>query len=131
MSMHQSNPYDFIAPVKDPKHFAGRNEELKEIEYYIDEARGPKPIFFNLALIGGRGSGKTSLLNMIGHIASEKGLLAVKLSLNNEVVESDVRFFKDVFDTILTKGIERGMFGGPTDKIQRALRKVNLNQSLH
>ena len=131
MSMHQSDPYDFIAPVKDPKHFAGRKEELKEIEYYLDETRSPKPLFFNLALIGGRGSGKTSLLNMIGHIASEKGLLAVKLSLNNEVVESDVRFFKDVFDTILTKGIERGMFGGPTDKIQRALRKVNLNQSLH
>jgi hypothetical protein len=32
------NPYDFANPVRDPALFAGRQEELSEIDYYLDQA---------------------------------------------------------------------------------------------
>jgi predicted AAA+ superfamily ATPase len=69
------NPYDFISPVKDPELFAGRHDELKEIEYYLQLSKNDKPKYFHLALVGPRSAGKTSLLNMIGHAANKLQLL--------------------------------------------------------
>jgi len=118
------NPYDFINPVKDPKLFAGRKEELKEIDYYLELSKSKSPKYFHLALIGERASGKTSLLNMIEFKAGEKGLLAVKIPLNKETSSDDVLFFKEVFDGIMTKGAEGGMYGGIGEKIYKAFRRV-------
>jgi len=120
MSTNQANPYDFVNPVRDPNNFAGRTDELKEIEYYLDLSRSDKPQFVHLALIGARSSGKTSLWNMIAHMADQKGLLPVKISLNNELVANDVLFFKELFDAILTQGKERELFGG----FYQAFRKL-------
>ncbi|MDI6642000.1 MAG: hypothetical protein QME68_06800 [Elusimicrobiota bacterium] len=121
---YQYNPYDFLNPVKDPELFAGRHDELREIRYYFDLSRSKKPKYFNLALIGPRSVGKTSLLNMIEHIANEKGLLAVKIPLNKEISQSDILFFKEIFDGIMTKGAERSMYDGIDGKIYRGFRKV-------
>jgi len=118
------NPYDFERPVKDPKLFAGRHRELNEISYYLELAKSDSPRFFNLALIGVRSSGKTSLLNMIEFMANEKGFLPVKISLNNEIVESDVLLFKEVFDGIMTKGVERGMYDGLKGNTYRLFRRI-------
>jgi len=63
----QYNPYDFINPIKDPDLFAGRHEELRDIEYYLELSRSEKPKYFHIALVGPRSVGKTSLLNMIEH----------------------------------------------------------------
>ncbi|MHC5773961.1 hypothetical protein [Nostoc sp.] len=58
------NPYDFSNPVSDIELFAGRKNELKDINYYLNHAaKAPRAI--NLALLGRRASGKTSLLNII------------------------------------------------------------------
>lgn len=92
------NPYDFINPIRDPKLFAGRQEELKEIDYYLELSRSKAPKYTHLALIGGRASGKTSLLNMTGFKATEKDFLSVKIPLNKETSSSDVLFFKEIFD---------------------------------
>jgi len=118
------NPYDFINPVRDPRLFAGRKKELEEIEYYLKLSMSDDPKYFHIALIGPRSVGKTSLLNMIEYRANELGLLAVKIPLNVEMVKSDVLFFKEVFDGILTKGAERGLYGGLTGKIYRAFRRI-------
>ena len=56
------NPYDFANPVSDKELFVGRKQELDDIKYYIDQAKLTRPI--NLAILGPRASGKTSLLNM-------------------------------------------------------------------
>lgn len=118
------NPYNFINPIRNPKFFAGRHEELKEIEYYLKLSKSRNPEYFHLALIGPRSAGKTSLLNMIEYVANNLGLLAVKISLNTETVKNDILFFKEVFDGILTKGAERGLYGGFSGKIYKAFRKV-------
>ena len=118
------NPYDFISPVRDPELFAGRHDELKEIEYYLQLSKNDKPKYFHLALVGPRSAGKTSLLNMIGHVATNLRLLSVKIALNAEIVKNDVLFFKEVFDGIITKGAEKGLYGGITGKVYRTYRKV-------
>lgn len=75
------NPYDFANPVTDSALFAGRRDELGEIGYYLDHAKGaPRPI--NLAILGGRASGKTSLLNMAETEAIKRGFLTVRIDLD-------------------------------------------------
>jgi len=118
------NPYDFINPVRNLELFAGRHEELKEIEYYLGLSVSENPKYFNMTLIGPRSAGKTSLLNMIEHIANDLGLLEVKIPLNIETVENDVLFFKELFDGIITKGAEKRLYGGFSGKIYKAYRKT-------
>jgi tetratricopeptide (TPR) repeat protein len=119
-----SNPYDFISPIRDPKFFAGRHSEIEEIEYYLKLSKGEKPAYFHFALVGPSFAGKTSLLNIIECIARDLGCLPVKISLNKETVQNDVLFFKELFDGILTKGAEKGLYGGFTGSVYRAYRKV-------
>lgn len=118
------NPYDFERPVKDPNLFAGRQKELNEVGYYLELSKSERPVYHNLAIIGPRAVGKTSLLNMIEHIARMKGMLAVKVSLNNETSLNEVLLFKEVFDNLLTKGAEKGMYGGIGDQVYKSFRKV-------
>lgn len=124
MAPEYYNPYDFINPIREPKLFAGRQEQLKEIDYYLELARSKAPKYTHLALIGERASGKTSLLNMIEHKANEKGFLSVKIPLNKETSTSDVLFFKEVLDGIMTKGAEKGMYGGIKGKTYRSFRRL-------
>jgi len=124
MTNEHCNPYDFINPIRDPKLFAGRREELKEIDYYLELSRSKSPKYTHLALIGERASGKTSLLNMIEYKANEKGFLSIKIPLNKETSSNDILFFKEVIDGIMTKGAEKGMYGGIKGKTYRAFRRL-------
>ena len=90
LNMHFTNPFDFERPVKNPKLFAGRQKELDEIDYYLELMLGENPTYHNLSIIGERASGKTSFLNMIQYMAEKKEMLAVKISLNNEISENEV-----------------------------------------
>jgi len=120
----EHNPYNFTTPIKDPNLFAGRSKELEEIIYYLQLSKNERPNYVNISLVGPRSVGKTSLINMIEYIASNLGLLPIKIPLNTETVQNDVLFFKELFDGILTKGAEKGMYGGFTGKIYKAFRTV-------
>jgi tetratricopeptide (TPR) repeat protein len=61
---------------------------------------------------------------MMEHMATEKGMLAVKVSLNNETSANEVILFKEIFDNLLTKGAEMRMYGGISDQIYRSFRRV-------
>lgn len=124
MSPDYSNPYDFGKPIRDLRLFAGRQKELQEIDYYLELSKSDRPIYHNLALIGPRSVGKTSLLNMIEHIAKRKGLLAVKSSLNEDISTNEVQFFKEVLDNLITKGAEKGMYGGISGSTYKLFRKA-------
>ncbi len=94
------NPYDFGNPVSDERLFSGRNKELKEIDYYLQQA-ATAPRATNIALMGERASGKTSLLNMIEKKAQEKGLCTVRIDLNEGDVQQEIFFFFKVLDAVL------------------------------
>lgn len=109
------NPYDFANPVSDSKIFAGREEELDEIKYYLDHARAAaRPI--NLALLGPRASGKTSLLNMTEIEAKQRGFCTVRIDLDEGDLKSELQFFYKLFDSLFSSAVDFGVFGGKDGK---------------
>jgi hypothetical protein len=117
------NPYDFANPVSDRKLFQGRDEELREIDYYMKQAKAaPRPI--NLALIGERAAGKTSFLNMIAATATGLDFCVATIDLNESDAESPLRLFFKIFDELLTAACDRGAFGGLTGRTYQTYRDI-------
>ena len=106
------NPYDFANPVSDPRLFAGRNDEMDEIRYYLDQGRrAPRPI--NLAIMGERASGKTSILNMIHFEAQNRGYCVVRVDLDEGDAQTQLGFFCKLFDAVVTEAAAAaGAYGG-------------------
>ena len=117
------NPFDYANPVMDPKLFAGRKNELEEIEYYLNQAQlAPRAI--NLALIGDRASGKTSLLNMIEGGAKQRGFCTVRIDLDESDIETQLVLFLKLFDGILTTACKEGAFEGIHGKTFETYRNM-------
>jgi hypothetical protein len=109
------NPYDFANPVAEQELFIGRNDELSEIKYYLEHAsKARHPI--NIAILGGRAAGKTSLLNITEQEAVKFGLLPVRIDLNEDDAASQMAFFFKIFDAIFTTACSNGAYGGKTAK---------------
>ncbi|HZG51408.1 MAG TPA: tetratricopeptide repeat protein [Pyrinomonadaceae bacterium] len=95
------NPYDFANPVSSQELFCGRERELKDIRYYLDQAKlTSRPM--NLALLGARAAGKTSLLNMIELEAKERGFCVARIDLNENDAASELAFFFKLFDGVFS-----------------------------
>lgn len=117
------NPYDFANPVSDPDLFAGRTTELDEILYYLDHAaKAPRAI--NLAVIGERASGKTSILNMIQRQTSNRGLVSVRIDLDETNGSFPLPLFYKIFDAIVTTVCEQGAYGGPDGRTYQIYRDI-------
>lgn len=109
------NPYDFANPVSDKDLFIGRKEQLDEIKYYLDHAKtAPRPI--NLAILGKRASGKTSLLNMCEVEARNREFCTVRIDLDESDVINQLIFFKKIFDSIISSIVQQDYFGGRNGK---------------
>lgn len=105
------NPYDFANPVTNENLFAGREDHLEEIIYYLNHGKkSAKPI--NLALIGDRAAGKTSLLNMIESQAKKQDYLTVRIDLDEGDINSEMHFFFKIFDSIINEAFDKNYFGG-------------------
>lgn len=116
------NPYDFAHPVSQDALFAGRETEIADVRYYLRQAaRAPRPV--NLVLTGTRSSGKTSLLNKIGHEAAGRGLAVARVDLN-EGDANPLAFFYKVYDAILLCAVNSGAFGGLSGQTYRDYRQV-------
>jgi hypothetical protein len=109
------NPYDFANPVCLTDLFAGRKTELSDILYYLNHAKqASHPI--NIAILGQRASGKTSLLNMMDLEAKKRDFCVARIDLDEGDAESQLAFFYKIFDAILTSACELGAFGGLYEK---------------
>lgn len=105
------NPYDFSNPVLDEQLFIGREKELEDIRYYLDHAKKTGRAI-NIALLGPRASGKTSLLNMTEKEAKKRELITVRLNLDEGVVENELRFFFKIFDAVFSAACGKGAYCG-------------------
>lgn len=121
--LHLSNPYDFANPVDDPNLFAGRKNALDEISYYLDHAKFALRAI-NLAIIGGRASGKTSVLNMIQHEAKHRGFCVVRIDLDESDSQSQLIFFHKIFDGIITTACIDGYYEGVHGQIYDNYRTI-------
>ena len=105
------NPYDFTNPVSDVSLLVGREKEMEEIKYYLDNAKtAPRPT--NIAILGQRASGKTSILNIAEDEAKKRGFCTVRIDLDEGNVASELAFFFKLFDSILEDACASGAFEG-------------------
>lgn len=106
-----ANPYDFANPVPNGNLFIGRDEELSEINYYLEQAlKTRRPT--NIAIIGNRASGKTSLLNVTEQAARKLGLLTARIDLDEGDADNQWAFFFKIFDTLFSAACEAGAYSG-------------------
>lgn len=106
------NPFDFANPVSVKDLFVGRRKELEDIAYYLNHAKSA-PRTINLALLGERASGKTSLLNIIEMESMERSLVPVRINLNESDVDSHLSFWFKIFDSILSRAVTEKLGEGP------------------
>jgi hypothetical protein len=105
------NPYDFANPVTKQSRFFGRSSEMSELRYYLDHAKNAdRPI--NIALLGDRAAGKTSILNMTAIEARSRDFCTVRIDLDEDDAVMQMMFFYKVFDGILAAACELQGFGG-------------------
>jgi len=117
------NPYDFANPISDPKLFVGMRPEIDDVKYYLrHSSQSTRPI--NLAIVGPRASGKTSMLNVVHAQAQENGLTVARVNLDESDSANEIRFFSKIFDSILTSACEAGAFGGKTGKTYEVYRDM-------
>jgi hypothetical protein len=112
------NPYNFQVPVSKPEAFAGRKSQRDDIAYYLDQALKTRPT--NIAIVGPRAAGKTSLLNMIARDAVDRGIVTVRINFTESHARSQLRFFFKVFDALVSEVVKQRRasdgercFGGP------------------
>ena len=98
MSLDIINPF-YFSPVREPELFAGRFKQKQRMMNKLKDASCG--IFHHIALLGGAGMGKTSLLNVYEHyIRSEySGSLVCRIDLDDTLSKS-----KDPLD--IFKGLE-------------------------
>ncbi len=105
------NPYDFANPISDANLFVGREDQMREIKYYLDHAKtASRPI--NIALLGPRASGKTSILNMAEAGARDRDFCVARVDLDEDDAKTQMGFFCKLFDAILSAACEFEAFGG-------------------
>src|SRR5260221_8250088 len=76
-------------PKQEGSHFAGRQRQIERIVAAIEEERAHVVIF------GERGTGKTSLANVIGGMAAKSGYIVQRFACSSEVT------FEDLFQNLL------------------------------
>src|SRR5712664_3672318 len=124
MPIPNENPYDFSNAVTDRDMLAGRTELIREVSYYLDQARAkPQPV--NLAILGQRASGKTSVLNVIGAMAKERAFLLARFDLDSSDVATPLVFFHRLLDEVLAAALSSGAYGGKAGAIASAYTRLS------
>lgn len=105
------NPFDFANPVHNMDLLAGREDQLREARYYIEQLALGGTVT-NLALLGERAAGKTSLLNAIEQLATKHNHVVARIDLTEGDVATPLHFWFKAFDQAFSAAVENGAFGG-------------------
>lgn len=118
------NPYYYDRPA-DKSTFVGREEHLKDIEYYLNDGiNAENNRCRHLAITGDRAMGKTSLLGRLREEAAEKGCCTVKIELDDSSVEDEPTFLFTIFDNVLSEACELGAYEGTGGRTYETYRDV-------
>jgi len=114
------NPYSAEHPVP-PDKFAGRIHQIGEFDHFLaDTVEGNSK---NLAILGGWGIGKTSLLRTVKHRAEEKNCAATIIELG-ESTDSFIALFETITQS-LAKDAAR--MKSPATKVLEFLEGLSLS----
>ena len=102
-----SNPYDYINEVSNPDLFAGRAEELTQLEEKVAGLAAPEPIAPMVAIVGERRIGKTSVSLRVQEICERHQVLPLRISLTDITAEDSWEFWNEIFHGLLSIGRNR------------------------
>ena len=92
-----SNPYDYINEVSNPALFAGRREELAQLEEEVARLAAAQPIPPMVAIVGERRIGKTSASLRVQEICESYRVLTLRVSLTDITAEDSWEFWHEIF----------------------------------
>ncbi len=113
------NEFNFTRPVKDPSRFGGRRTELELVKYYLDRDVSVTPV--NLLIIGDRGSGKSSLLNMIDQEARRQGHLVARVDLDEGLTSAADTLLQQIVEEIVIEAKKQLDHSGSASGMVRQL----------
>jgi tetratricopeptide (TPR) repeat protein len=105
----KANPYDWITPIKDPKLFAGRRDELSKVMVEILKLKEKTPITPIVAITGERRVGKTSLLLRIKEKCEDSKLKSVIFSIEETKAVSSWEFWSEIFNGLFMAALKEGI----------------------
>ena len=99
-----TNPYDYVNEVTNPALFAGRQQELAQLEDDIARLSTAQVTTPVSAIVGERRIGKTSLSLRVREICENYGVIALRVSLNDMTAANPWDFWQEIFHGLLMAG---------------------------
>ena len=96
------NPYDYIYEVSNPALFAGRREELAQLEKEVERLSEARVIAPMVAIVGERRIGKTSMSLRVQEVCDSYGVLALRVSLTDMTAVGPWEFWHEIFYGLLS-----------------------------
>ena len=107
------NPYDYINEVSNPALFAGRREELAQLEEEIARLAAEHAIGPMVAIVGERRIGKTSMSLRVAETCERYEVLALRVSLTEFTAFDPWQFWHEIFYGLLSAAR-----GGPNSVVR-------------
>lgn len=105
-SLHElPNPYKPFDEIKNEKLFVSRRKEINKVEQAIDNYLS-SGVRRNFVVIGDKSLGKSSFLHQLKTKFILKDFLTVYFTLTPKKAETELVFFKELFDSIISAGEE-------------------------
>ena len=96
------NPYDYINEVSNPALFAGRREELAQLEEEVARLAAEHAVVPMVAIVGERRIGKTSISLRVQEICERYRVLALRVSLTDMTASDPWQFWYEIFYGLLS-----------------------------
>ena len=96
------NPYDYINEVSNPALFAGRREELAQLEEEVARLAAEHAVVPMIAIVGERRIGKTSISLRLQEICERYRVLALRVSLTDMTASDPWQFWHEIFYGLLS-----------------------------
>ena len=100
-STTRANPYDFVYEVRNPDLFAGRREELTQLEEEVARLATAHPIAPMVAIVGERRIGKTSISLRVQEACEKHDVLALRVALTGITAADPWEFWHEIFYGLL------------------------------
>jgi len=125
------NPFQYLGPLTNPELFFDRKKELQDAyvtcEQILNGGVG------GVLVVGGRGSGKTSFLDALIRILTQKRIASAKIALDERMVDpkNELLFFRTVLTELLNASRQSGLLEeGISDKIIAMLKGLGVEGEL-
>ena len=123
MGNFDTNPFARAA-LNDSRLLAGRTNELKKIRFILRNSSKQMDQFRSIMITGSRGVGKTSFLNIIEADCAAYQLIPIRLNLTTQFTSNPNEFFWYLFNQLISKIFDIGLFGGKLGEIDIAIQNI-------